>query len=453
MALALAASAAAVPLQQQPQQPLNLDFERAAVNGSGGAWGWSLGWSAFQGGSVATFLRDSTGAHGGRYSLRISVPDSATDGRAAGHPAAGAVGLRAGPPPGAFGMDSPVPQPLRDRPAPRSRSRRGRTATSPRPTPRGPGPEACRPGQWTRVLLDISVPDDATIHSIVIGALLDGTGSAWFDDLSLSVDGRRITTLPVDPPPPSGKDLAWLASRSAPLFPDSGLAAFDAPRGQRHHRRPGRIDAWHARVLRDEGAPRRAPCADAGRAGLRHRGEPARGRTHQPLSCRVGRAARAMRWGCCSGCGTRRRCWRWSSGSGRGTSIMPVRWCASPGSTCRTTGRPADTLRAFLAASRAVARGPFDSLSVEYLAQPRSTTPSIPDSVRARMAAAGRAAAGGGEHARVDNGFRAPHRAQDSASVEWAVQAANLYRQAARLNASLNSPERDSLMAATSPGS
>ena len=49
-ALALAASAAAFPLTAAAQQPLNLDFERAAVNGSGGAWGWTLGWSAFQGG-------------------------------------------------------------------------------------------------------------------------------------------------------------------------------------------------------------------------------------------------------------------------------------------------------------------------------------------------------------------------------------------------------------------
>ena len=295
---------------------------------------------------------------------------------------------------------------------------------------------------WTRVLLDIDVPDDATIHSIVIGALLDGAGSAWFDDLSLSVDGRRITTLPVEPPPPSGKDLAWLASRSAPLFPDSGLAAFDVLVGSADHHRPGRIDAWHARVLRDEGATGRASRADAGRARLRDRGEPARGRTHQPVSCRVGRAARAMRWACCSGCGTPRRCWRWSSGSGRGTSIMPARWCALPGSTCRiTASRRYARVPSWRGSSRRLS-APFDSLIRRV-----PGTGAIHHAVDSRLgpgsvAASGGSAAGGGEREARGQWLSRASSGEDSASVEWAVQGANLYRQAARLNASLNSPER-----------
>ncbi len=226
-ALALAASAAAVPLTAAAQQPLNLDFERAAVNGSGGAWGWSLGWSAFQGGSIATFLRDSAVVHGGRYSLRITVPDSEVaptiqtillqvpSGFAIGHRLQLSGWLRAG-------SGVPPPHLLLTLEA----WKNGEFAAA--DTARVAGPDIGSPERWQRVVLDIKVPDDATIHSIVIGASLDGTGSAWFDDLSLSVDGRRITTLPVDPPPPSGRDLAWLASRSAPLFPDSGLAAFDS---------------------------------------------------------------------------------------------------------------------------------------------------------------------------------------------------------------------------------
>jgi hypothetical protein len=89
----------------------------------------------------------------------------------------------------------------------------------------------------------------------------------------------------------------------------------------------------------------------------------------------------------------------------------------------------------------------FDSLTGEYLRQPRSATPSIPGSVRAGWLLLAEqiwmevSTKRGEWLARASSG-------QDSASVEWAVQSANLYRQAARFNVGLNSPERDSLMAA-----
>ena len=142
------------------------------------------------------------------------------------------------------------------------------------------------------MVLDINVPDEATIHSIVIGASLDGTGSAWFDDLSLSVDGRRITTLPVDPPPPSGKDLAWLASRSAPLFPDSGLAAFDSlvgsativGLGESTH---GTHEFFDMKARLVEHLVRTQRVRD-----VRDRGQPARGRADQSRTWRVVREAR-----------------------------------------------------------------------------------------------------------------------------------------------------------------
>jgi hypothetical protein len=233
-ALALAASAAAVPLTAAAQQPLNLDFERASVNGSGGAWGWSLGWSAFQGGSIATFLRDSAVVHGGRYSLRITVPDSEVaptiqtillqipSGFALGHRLQLSGWLRKFQAAGSGGNSTVRPT-----------SRNSASAA--------PG-DACRCAvsskvNWRRraaAMLSIDVPDDATIHSIVIGASLDGPGSAWFDD-SRSRSMAAGSPLPVDPPPPSGgTSPGWRPGRHR--CSRQRTRGFRQPRGFRDHR-------------------------------------------------------------------------------------------------------------------------------------------------------------------------------------------------------------------------
>ena len=59
------------------QRPLNLDFERASVSYADRPWGWTFGWSAFMGGPAASFTLDSTVRHGGRFSLRVAMADSA----------------------------------------------------------------------------------------------------------------------------------------------------------------------------------------------------------------------------------------------------------------------------------------------------------------------------------------------------------------------------------------
>jgi erythromycin esterase len=444
-ALALAASAAAVPLTAAAQQPLNLDFERAAVNGSGGAWGWSLGWSAFQGGSIATFLRDSAVVHGGRYSLRITVPDSevaptiqtillqSPSGFARGHRLRLSGWLRAG-------RGFPPSRVLLTLEA----WKNGEFAAA--DTARLGGPDIGLPERWQQVVLDINVPDDATIHSIVIGASLDGTGSAWFDDLSLSVDGRRITTLPLDPPPPSGKDLAWLSSRSAPLFPDSGLAAFDSlvgsativGLGESTH---GTHEFFETKARLVEHLVRTQGVRVFGIEANQLAAE----RINRFVAGGEGSAPDVMK--------VLFRVWNTEE------VLQLVEWLrtwniAHPDAMVRFAGfdmqdhrTPADTLRAFLLRAEPSFVTRFDSLTGEYLRQPRSATPSIPDSVRAGWLLLAEqiwmdvSTKRGEWLARASSG-------QDSASVEWAVQSANLYRQAARFNVGLNSPERDSLMAA-----
>jgi len=443
-ALALATSAAAVPLTAAAQQPLNLDFERAAVNGSGGAWGWSLGWSAFQGGSIATFLRDTAVVHGGRYSLKITLPDSAAradvqtillqvpSSFARGHRLQLSGWLRAG-------GSTRTPRALLTLEA----WKNGEVAAA--DTAQVEARVGGSAVQWQRAMLSIDIPDDATIHSIVIGASLDGTGSAWFDDLSLSVDGRRITTLPVDPPPPSGKDLAWLASRSAPLFADSGLAAFDSlvgsativGLGESTH---GTHEFFETKARLVEHLVRMQGVRVFGIEANQLAAE----RINRFVGGGEGSAPDVMK--------VLFRVWNTEE------VLQLVEWLrtwnlAHPDAMVRFAGfdmqdhrTPADTLRAFLLRAEPSFVTRFDSLTGEYLRQPRSATPSIPDSVRAGWLLLAEQMWADVNAERGKWLARASSR-EDSASVEWAVQSANLYRQAARFNVGLNSPERDSLMA------
>ena len=69
-------------------------------------------------------------------------------------------------------------------------------------------------GDWTRVEASIDVPD--TTATLVVMARLDGTGTAWFDDFRLSIDGEEVTELPIARPL-TGAELDWLEARTHPL--------------------------------------------------------------------------------------------------------------------------------------------------------------------------------------------------------------------------------------------
>jgi erythromycin esterase len=68
--------------------------------------------------------------------------------------------------------------------------------------------------EWTRV--DRSIRVDSAAHAVVLTAELRGTGKAWFDDLSLTIDGRRVDAVPVAPPP-TAADRDWLARHTSAL--------------------------------------------------------------------------------------------------------------------------------------------------------------------------------------------------------------------------------------------
>ena len=443
-----------LPCPARAQQPLNLGFERSSVSYSDRPWGWTFGWSAFLGGPAAIFTLDSTVHREGRRSLRIELPDSIT----------------AAPPQGIM-MQLPSDV-LRNRDVhlagwSRAEGLGGRalltleawkdrefaaadTAWS------SPDAAAVGTGDWDRHEVRIRVPDDPTVHSVVITLALEGPGRVWFDDLTLSVDGVPLTTLPAAVDPATEADLAWLVRHGMPLrdilAPADG-AANDTDLG----------------LIADIVGPARVVGLGESTHGTREFFQ-IKHRLLEFLVRKLGFAAFAIEANQLAvervnsyvqgGSGTARDAmsvmfmvWNteemlalveWMRAYNAAHPTRPVRFL---GYDMQDHHTPADTLRAFLERTEPALLDRFDELTVEYRAQRRSATPQIADTVRARWARQAE-----GLHNLVSGRrsvwlARASNRA-DTLAIESAVQAANLLRQAARFNVALSSPERDSLMAA-----
>lgn len=438
------------PAVASAQRPLNLDFELPSVSYPDRPWGWTLGWSAFAGGSAATFALDTAvHAHGTR-SLRIELAGADT----AAPPQAIMLQL-----PAAFARG----RALHLTGLMRVRGHPGRAfalleawndgAMSAADTAdlRGGAAEE----DWAPFQLEIAVPQDPAIHSIVISAGVDRGTTAWFDALELRLDGTPLTELPVTIGAPRGAELAWLAARSAPLF---GVSPQIGTRGDADLVLFSRI-VGNARVV-----------------GL---GESTHGTSeffqlkHRLLEYLVRRqgfdlfaieanqlAVERLNAFVLRGEGTARdamrvlfRVWNteevlalveWMRAYNVSAPARPVRFVGFDMQDHRT---PVDTLRAFVGRADPSFGPRVDALSGPYRAERSYATPQVAESIRA------------GWQAQADTLWRevSARRAQwlveassaaDSVTIEWAVQSANLFRQAARFNASLNSPDRDSLMAA-----
>jgi erythromycin esterase len=108
---------------------------------------------------------------------------------------------------------------------------------------------------------------------------------------------------------------------------------------------------------------------------------------------------------------------------------------------------PADSLRAFLERTEPALAARVAELTGEYRAQSSAFTPQIDDTTRARWRSQADTLWSVVNVRRAAWLERAGPPA-DSLAVEWSVQSANLVRQAALLNETLDSSDRDSLMAA-----
>lgn len=441
----------------EAQRPLNLDFERAAIGDSSQPWGWGLGWSAFGAGSAARFALDAEVRHGGRRSLRISVSDTAADA-----------------PPRAIQLQLPASfargHVLRLRGVMRSRELRGAAfvqleawgdrvvVAGDTATLRGTAGTVGTAGAtgtsaWTPFSLGIRVPASANIHSVVVIASAQGAGTAWFDDLSLALDGRDIRALPPLVRAATATQLASLVPRVAWVRT---------------------VEAGDRRDTTDLAALARI----VGTASIVGLGESTHG-THEFFQVKH-RILRAL---------VERHGFRVFAIEANQLAVERINaWVQGGGGTARDVARamfqvwntqemiellewlrdwnarattpvqfvgydmqdhilPRDSLMAWLRQRDPSLVERADQLTRAYRAQPSFTMPQVDEATRRGWSddadtlealVTGRRSAW----------LAAASAATDSAAIERAVHHATLLAQAARLNASLYSPDRDSLMAA-----
>lgn len=430
------------------QQPLNLDLERTSPADSSRPWGWTFGWSAFAR-PADGFGLDSTVRHAGRSSLRIAVPDSA--------PSTQTIMLQI-PAGFARGRDLQLSGWMRTErvqgrailtlEAWKDRAYAASDTTEVRDAPSA-SPD------WTRHELAIRVPPDEDIHSIVIAAAVEGSGTAWFDDLELRVDGVPLRELPAEAAPPDEAGLRWLAAHAAPLH------TVQTPTGVAE-------DADLARFADIVGDARIVALGESTHGTseffqVKHRLLEYLVRVHgfrvfalEDNQLAVERTNRYVQGGPGTGADALRPLFGvWN----REEMLALVEWArtwnaAHPDRAVRFIGidmqdhrTPTDSLRAFLSRVEPAYLPRLDELTGEYRAQRSFSTPHVDDTTRARWHRQAETLWSEVSGRRGEWLSRAASRA-DTVQAEWAVQAANLLRQAAGFNVHLSSPERDSLLAA-----
>ncbi|MCC6771317.1 MAG: erythromycin esterase family protein [Gemmatimonadaceae bacterium] len=435
------------------QRPLNLDFARASVAYADRPWGWSLGWSSFDPRVPASFSLDSTQRVQGRRSLRIT----ATDTGASSPLRAMALQL-----PAEFARGSV----LRLTGAMRGGGRGGRALVQLEAwMDRAVGaadtavlPLRERRGEWQRFTLTIRPPNEPAVHSIYIAVGVEGSGTAWFADLALSRDGIPLSVLPADDVPPvTAPERAWLAARSAPLSRVTPEAASS-----------NSVPPDLALVSRVVGNARIVALGESTHGThefftMKHRllehfvrrldfdvfaiegNQLAVERLNAYVHGAPGTAREAMR--------SLFRVWNteemlalveWVRGHNATHPARPVRFI---GYDMQDHQTPVDSLEAFVRRVEPAYLARLRRLTESYRSQASYATPQQPEARRRAWGAAldtlwvevsGRRAQ-----------WLAPARSRaDTLAVEWAIHDADLVRQAARMNVTLNSPDRDSLMAA-----
>jgi erythromycin esterase len=432
----------------QAQQPLNLDLERTSPADSARPWGWTFGWSAFAR-PADGFGLDSTVRHDGRRSLRIAVPDSA--------PSTQAIMLQI---PADFARGHEV----RLTGWMRTERVQGRAiltleawkdrAHAASDTSEARGAPSASP-EWTRHELAIRVPSEEEVHSIVIAAAVEGSGRAWFDDLELQVDGVPLRELPAEAEPPNEAGLRWLAAHATPLRTVHAPAATPDDADLAHFANV----VGNARIV----ALGESTHGTSEFFQVKHRLLEYLVRVHgfrvfalEDNQLAVERTNRYVQGG--EGTGTEAlrplfAVWNteemlalveWARGWNAANPDRRVRFIGYDVQDNRT---PVDSLRAFLTRVEPDLLSRVEELAGEYRAQRNFATPQFEDTTRARWHRQTETLWSEVRGRRAAWLARAVSRA-DTMQVEWAVQAANLLRQAAQFNVALSSPERDSLLAA-----
>ena len=205
VAASMAIVAIAMPKNLNAQRPLNLGFERRSVDGNARPWGWS----GTRLPSTMNMQLDSSVRREGERSLRVTRKTANGDSRS--HDL-----LRLHIPPRfAWGQEVILRGWIRSANADGG----GRLRL-----------EVWEPGEvvaadssarwlvgdeeWTRYELGVSV--DSSAMYVVIIPEFRGSGTVWFDDLTIEIAGQRYETVPIASTP-TDADIAWLARQTTTI--------------------------------------------------------------------------------------------------------------------------------------------------------------------------------------------------------------------------------------------
>jgi erythromycin esterase len=457
-ALLASAVLAVRPQRLAAQRPLNLDFERLGVEGATRPWGWftATTFSITSAASSAVTVVDSTERHAGRRSLRITLPPADST---SAPPASQSLRLQV---PAQFAAGRPVRVTGWIKTADLDGGARlsleawrdyevlAADSTAPE-TAWGAGGTT----PWTRHQLQVFV--DSTARFVVITAAGRGSGTAWFDDLTLEVDGTPVDAVPAGGSPPTSADLDWLARHATPfrtvdpaapaqpedfsdLVPVARIVgdALIVALGEATHGTSEFFRMKH-RLLRyfveELGATVFA--IEANQLAVE--------RINAYVHGGAGEARDVMR--------AMFQVWNteemlalveWMRGYNADHPERPVDFI---GYDMQEQKLPIDSVRAFLARVEPSLVALADSLYRDYRQARLGFMPQLPDSTRAvwrrNAETMWRLVSDRRETWLAGAGTRA-----ESLAVEWAVQNANVVRQAAIANHTLDISDRDSLMAA-----
>jgi erythromycin esterase len=196
------------------QQPLNFDFEKKSVEGTKRPWGWEIDNLA----EGTTIALDSTTAHHGKFSLRISCDKIDAQEIAAGI-------SYAVEPYSLMGKEIVIDGWIK------GVHRNGNLYCVLRYLTENaenfiddtirlkPGSEE----QWNYFSAKLNVPSNK-ITQVAVQLIQQGQGTAWFDDISLKINGKKVEAVEVAASFNS-KEKQWIESNAIPfLSVDAGAA-------------------------------------------------------------------------------------------------------------------------------------------------------------------------------------------------------------------------------------
>ena len=192
----------AIVTQTTAQQPLNLGFEMLSMDTFQRPWGWDI-----QSGNPAGMAQDSTVVYAGKYSLQVKNET----------PELLSIGYTIEP----YELKNKTVEfsgmVKTDRVVGRCFVKAGYgsgTSVNPGPYIDTTGAIFTGTHDWQPVSIRVNIPEKVDYVNLILH--LEGTGTAWFDDFSLKINGKKVEQVQVAKPF-SKKEFQWLKQQCTPL--------------------------------------------------------------------------------------------------------------------------------------------------------------------------------------------------------------------------------------------